>query len=151
MPCFVSGCLRRRWSQRPVCTFGPRWILARSATVNAACFMSPAVLIFPRTLFNSSARITSAPQKRKNQSHCERAAAFGISPARLLYGEVRFQGGAADFFFYLPPSANTNQSLNCHATPITAAALQKKKLKNCKRVLGLEVHDFPIYRTATVH
>lgn len=47
---FLSGCVRRGWSQGCLHSWA-RWILTPS-TVNAACFISPAVLI-PYTLFNS--------------------------------------------------------------------------------------------------
>lgn len=132
MACFLSGCLRRGWSQGPVCTFGPRWILARSATVNAACFMSPAVLIFPTPSLIPLPYNIRSSKKKKTRSHSERLLLESL-PCGLLYGQVSFQGGAAvfffNFFFYLPSQVprlhpRARQSLNGHATPVAAAALK---------------------------
>lgn len=137
MACFLSGCLRRGWSQGPVCTFGPRWILARSATVNAACFMSPAVLIFPApSLIPLPYNIRSSKEKKKTKKNPEslRAAAFGISPMRVTLWRGEVPGRRRSFFFLIsffifrpsgpqPPSP-AHQSLNGHATAVTAAALK---------------------------
>lgn len=132
MACFLSGCLRRGWSQGPVCTFGPRWILARSATVNTACFMSPAVLIFPAPSLIPLPYNIRSSKKKRTRSHSERLLLESL-PCGLLYGEVRFQGGAAVFFFLFlflssksGPPASIHQSLNGHATPVTAAALKTR-------------------------
>lgn len=64
---FLSGCLRQRWSQGCL-HYLARWILQSPTTVSAACFMSPAVLIF-YTLFNSSPyniHISNAPGDMSN-------------------------------------------------------------------------------------